>query len=130
MAGVPRGWTFFACVWLSLATVIAHAVLPVGSPIARRSGSPFSITTNEVALGASRRAVPAKVKKLLTASSTDFDAAAGDARKSPIGLAAASAPAYRPPSTAGRHLCPALARPESAPRRGFRARAPPSALLA
>lgn len=57
--------------WLCLATVLAHAALPVGSPLARKTGSAFSISTHDVALTRGRRAVPAKPRKLLGWSARD-----------------------------------------------------------
>ncbi|MFN3388989.1 MAG: hypothetical protein ACK40O_08650 [Allosphingosinicella sp.] len=41
--------------WLILATVFAHALLPVGSPLVRTSGSAFSATTADVSLAPSRK---------------------------------------------------------------------------
>ena len=49
------GWAYLACLWLSLATVFAHAVLPAGSPIMRGQGSAFSFATTDVSLAPSRR---------------------------------------------------------------------------
>jgi len=42
-------------VWLLLATILVHALLPGGSPIRRTSGSAFSAATADVSLGPSRR---------------------------------------------------------------------------
>lgn len=42
--------TFVAAVWLVLAAIFAHALLPVGTPMARQSGSAFSAATVDVSL--------------------------------------------------------------------------------
>ena len=42
-------------VWLVLATIFVHALLPTGSPLLRTSGSAFSVTTMEVSLAPSRK---------------------------------------------------------------------------
>jgi hypothetical protein len=42
---------------LVLAAIFGHALLPVGSPEARQSGSPFSASTVDVSTGLSRRAI-------------------------------------------------------------------------
>ena len=67
MARGSTGWSFFLCLCLSLATVLAHAVLPVGSPLTPRPGSAFSISTSDVALSQTRRAAPAKPRKQIGA---------------------------------------------------------------
>ena len=54
MAFAPRTWLYLACLWLSIATALGHAVAPVGSPLARTSGSAFSAATTDVALAAPR----------------------------------------------------------------------------
>lgn len=43
-----------AALWLVLAAIFAHALLPVGSPLARASGSAFSATTPDVSLAPAR----------------------------------------------------------------------------
>jgi len=48
-----KAWT--AWLWLLLATICVHALLPVGSPLARSSGSPFSATTIDVSIAPSRK---------------------------------------------------------------------------
>ena len=45
-----------AALWLILATIFAQALLPVGSPMARASGSAFSASTSEVSLAPARGA--------------------------------------------------------------------------
>ncbi len=41
-----------------LTTICCHALLPVGSPLTRNTGSPFSATTVDVSLASSRKSVP------------------------------------------------------------------------
>ena len=50
MAFAPRTWLYLACLWLSIATALGHAIAPVGSPLARTAGSAFSASTTDVAL--------------------------------------------------------------------------------
>lgn len=47
--------TFVFSLWILLATILGHALVPVGSPMARTAGSAFSASTADVALGTSRR---------------------------------------------------------------------------
>lgn len=54
MALAHRRWWGLLSLWLLLATALGHALIPVGSPLAKRSGSAFSAATFEVALSASR----------------------------------------------------------------------------
>lgn len=49
--GIWKAW-----LWLVVATIGLHALLPVGSPVARGSGSPFSVSTVEVSTAPSRDA--------------------------------------------------------------------------
>jgi hypothetical protein len=130
MAGALRGWSFLTCVWLSLTTVIAHAVLPVGSPLARRPGSAFSITTHDVSLRPSSRLVAGKARRLLAGDATDPKAAAGDAGDEKVWFAAEIVPALGSAPSAEHRLRPAVAPPESVFRPVFRARAPPPRRLA
>ena len=55
MGVAARQKAFLLALWLCLATVLAHSVLPVGSPLAPRPGSAFSASTTDVALSPSRR---------------------------------------------------------------------------
>lgn len=48
-----RGW--IAWLWLLIATIGVHALVPVGSPVVRSTGSPFSATTVDVSTAPSRR---------------------------------------------------------------------------
>ena len=54
MALAHRRWWGLLSLWLLLATALGHALIPVGSPLAKRSGSAFSAATFEVALSGSR----------------------------------------------------------------------------
>lgn len=54
MALAHRRWWGYLSLWLLLATALGHALIPVGSPLAKRSGSAFSAATFEVALNAAR----------------------------------------------------------------------------
>ena len=76
MPGARRQWIHLICLWLSIATVFTHAVLPVGSPLARTSGSAFSASTVEVSLGPSRRGSPDALKEQAT---LEADGAASEA---------------------------------------------------
>ena len=63
MALARRTWLFTLCLWLSLATVLGHALAPIGSPLTQKSGSAFSAATWDVSLGPARAGVNAKVKR-------------------------------------------------------------------
>ena len=52
--GTRKSWTTW--LWLLVATIAIHAILPVGSPLARSSGSPFSASTVDVSTAPSRKA--------------------------------------------------------------------------
>ncbi|WP_129792928.1 hypothetical protein [Sphingosinicella sp. CPCC 101087] len=114
-----------ACLWLALATVLAHAVIPIGSPIARQSGSAFSISTSDVALTPKRNSVPGKSRRLLQPGKSDGTFASAEARAH---LATWSAPAEIPrfAGSSGLRRAPAVASAHER-RAGaiFQARAPP-----
>lgn len=61
MGGIGRLSLNRLFLWLSLATILTHALLPLGSPLVRGSGSAFSAYTSEVSLGS--RSAPAKAKR-------------------------------------------------------------------
>lgn len=63
MAFARRTWLFTLCLWLSLATVLGHALAPIGSPLSQKTGSAFSAATWDVSLGAPRAGVSAKLKR-------------------------------------------------------------------
>lgn len=120
MAFAPRTWLYLACLWLLIATALGHAVAPVGSPLARTSGSAFSAATTDVALAAPRIGLAtAKPSAALDDTGGPFP----DANPF-IGNPAATSPARSaedlsfPPAPAE----PAFSFPRS---EGFDARAPP-----
>lgn len=80
-----RHWTHLFCLWLSIATVFAHAVLPIGSPLTRSSGSAFSASTSDVSLGPARRGALGKHEKLSIAPGEPSDGPSAPA-DFPIGL--------------------------------------------
>ena len=127
MAGVGRQWIRQACLWLSIATVFAHAVLPVGSPLARASGSAFSASTLEVALGPSRRDGPAQLRKQLSLEADESDSAADAPFDPPSGLLPSAAQSLAQPHLAIAVLAaPATTGLGHIPV-GYRSRGPPRA---
>lgn len=68
MALTARTWLYLACLWLSIATALGHAMVPAGSPLERGQGSAFSASTSDVSLGASSTGA-AKINR--TAASDD-----------------------------------------------------------
>lgn len=76
-------------VWLCalLSAILAHALLPVGSPLLRSSGSPFSATTFEVSTVPARKSARTIAEEAADASS-DANEGFGAAG---AGLTAASA---------------------------------------
>lgn len=121
MALSVRKWLAPFWLWLTLATVLGHALAPVGSPIARTSGSAFSASTHDVALGASRADPPAKAKRVQDGGEGDLPDRSGTPAfavasvtlpiaEDALPIAAPDAPAVTP-----------------APPQAFQARAPPRA---
>jgi hypothetical protein len=53
LAAARRRWMM--TLWVLLASILVHALLPAGSPLVRTTGSAFSATTAEVSLGPSRK---------------------------------------------------------------------------
>lgn len=49
-----RTWLYLTALWLCLAIVLGHALVPLGPSLQGRSGSAFSAFTSEVALGPGR----------------------------------------------------------------------------
>lgn len=122
MAFARRTWLFSLCLWLSLATVLGHALAPIGSPLSPKSGSAFSASTWDVSLAAPRAGLNAKLKRAAWPAEDD-----GPAGSTP--LLAAAAPELTLPAEA---VPPAFASAEPPPllprtRSGFDARAPPRA---
>lgn len=125
MAGARRNRTWMTWLWLLLATVLAHATLPVGSPLARANGSPFSISTSDVSLGPSRKQAVGKASLEQRRKSDRDDAA--DPPASGLVAEIAALPRIRPVSHAPAASWPATAVPLDDTQSGiFRARAPPS----
>jgi hypothetical protein len=125
LALARRTWLFTLCLWLSLATVLGHALAPIGSPLTQKSGSAFSAATWDVSLGPARAGVNAKLKRA--------QANAGEDESGPPDLPApvllASAPVLPRPATGA---APFPASAASAPALSgadghFNARAPPRA---
>jgi hypothetical protein len=123
----PSRLMTLACLWLALATVLAHAVIPIGSPIARQSGSAFSMSTSDVALTPKRRTVPGESRRLLKAGASEAEfASTGTIDHSAPRPALADPPEVA--ASSGRRLTSAGADPrERRTGAGFHARAPPIA---
>lgn len=125
MALARRTWLFSLCLWLSLATVLGHALAPIGSPLTQKSGSAFSASTWEVALAAPRAGVNAKLKR--------SQAAADEEEGGPPDLSApallAAAPVIPEPGSGSPAFAAFLPQPPApfGPGGGFQARAPPRA---
>jgi len=52
---LTRGtWLYLGALWLALAVVLSHALVPLGPSLQSRSGSAFSAFTSDVALGPER----------------------------------------------------------------------------
>ena len=109
--------------WLLLASILAHALLPVGSPLARTSGSAFSATTAEVALSPSRDEV---LSQGVAAARPSSDTGDGHCPPALLLLAASlffAAMLGRRPAPHRPRTSPAPI--ASLPRQSFDARAPP-----
>lgn len=124
MALARRTWLFTLCLWLSLATVLGHALAPITSPLSPRSGSAFSASTSDVSLGAPRAGLSAKLKR---GEATDGEEG-GPPDLSAL-LLPAAAPVLPAPAPRAQSFSPV---PSSAPAPfgpggGFHARAPPRA---
>ena len=110
--------------WLTAATVLAHALVPVGSPLARAAGSAFSVSTTDVAVKPGKKRAPADATCETRAADGEGCASEG-----------ADAPALAPHSAdppAPHDASSAFAHAESSPAPSrhafaFRARAPPRA---
>lgn len=83
--GARRHSVFLIYVWLSIATVFAHAVVPLGSPVARISGSAFSASTSDVSLVPSRRGTAGKIKKQQSVGDEEFGSETGTKLDPPAG---------------------------------------------
>lgn len=125
MTLAPRNRAHVVFLWLALATVLAPALMPFGSPLTVRSGSAFSAFTSDVSLGPKRAAEPERDKKYQSASGPDgLEAYAGAALLSSPRLL------QTPPPAAGAAF-PALRDrgPTRFVARDFQARAPPLAQI-
>ena len=123
MAVARRTWLFTLCLWLSLATVLGHALSPIASPLSQKSGSAFSASTWDVSLGAPRAGVNAQLKR-----SQSGDDESGPPDIESLFLLAAAPALPEPVYASGRFP----ARTDHAPAPfgpggGFDARAPPRA---
>lgn len=112
--------------WLLLGTIAAHAMLPVGSPVAQASGSAFSATTLDVALAPKRKASSAETF-VVEPSSRSGDARGPDRGPDGPYLPARAVPLSQPQPQAPLLVSrPAGPVPASGPAWHFRARAPPA----
>lgn len=55
MSLARQGSAWLCWLWLLVATIAFHAVVPTGSPLVRTSGSAFSATTADVSLAPKRK---------------------------------------------------------------------------
>lgn len=110
--------------WLILVTVFAHALLPVGSPLVRTSGSAFSATTADVSLAPSRKDKAAVSDEQHPSSAEDGSSDEDDPDPNLMRAASEGAPAA---AHAGPPAAPASPSLRAASFRLFEARAPPLA---
>lgn len=118
-----RTWLNLSALWLSLAIVLGHALVPLGEPLHSRSGSAFSAFTSDVALGPERGDEAVELRRASADRDGQPSLSGGDApflASASASFALASTP---PRPTEFRY--PALAA-QDAPRR-YQARAPPRA---
>jgi hypothetical protein len=125
MVSARRRRIWFVFLWMSLATVLGHAVMPLGSPLAKSSGSAFSVSTSNVSLGPTRAAAAVKAKRQQRVPPGDGEATAAPwIAALPYPLYEASLPVIAAETHAGWAL--AQQTPPPAPTfSGVRARAPP-----
>ena len=125
MTAAPHRRTSHALLWLALAIIFTHALVPTGSPLRKSSGSAFNPFTAEVALGPKRADTPGKERHAPAISS------AGDgidlSQVEPPSAVALFNLAYEPRASGASSSRPALAPSGRPGRRAFEARAPPSA---
>lgn len=77
MAPEARQRPWIAAVWLLLAAIFAHALLPAGEPMSRVSGSAFSAATSDVTLLPTRTATAAFIGSNDGGSSAGTDGSGG-----------------------------------------------------
>lgn len=110
--------------WLTVATVLAHALVPVGSPLARAAGSAFSASTTDVAVKPGKKRGPPEAT--CHSRSDDDEGCASEGRDAPVLARSETVLATAPrgtPTFAIAPAAPAVSRNAFA----FRARAPPLA---
>ena len=125
MAPARRTWLFTLCLWLSLATVLGHALAPIGSPLKPRAGSAFSLSTSDVSLGAQRTGLNDKLKRSQAATAEE-EGGSPDLSAPPLLAAAPALPQFDGPASRFT-LSPSSAPAPFGPGGGFDARAPPRA---
>jgi len=123
LAAAPKIGIRTACFWLSIAIVLGHALVPLGSPVEGRDGSAFSSSSYEVSLAPIRAAAKIERGDAGNGAPAGLD---GDAPH----LFLPPAPADIPPVRIGADPAPipaAAPAPISRPGERYRARAPPRA---
>lgn len=121
-----RRTAFLLCLWMSLATIVGHAVIPHGSPVDRSRGSAFSFATSDVAIGAKRRAPAGKSKRAFGTSPEERQIAPGGAPGAAIVVRSSPGPIARTSVRAPSHESEDRLDSESRAI-GYRSRAPPLA---
>lgn len=121
MAMTRRTWLSLSALWLSLAIVLGHALVPLAPSLHSRSGSAFSAFTTDVTLGPGRGDDAAKARRATNDREKQPRHAGGDPA-----IAAQAPHASLPPAPAAAPVktpLPRLAAQDSF--RPYRARAPP-----
>lgn len=98
-----KGWTHFLWLWLTLAAIFTHALLPLGPSLARQSGSAFSAQTSDVAISRSSRPQVQKSKAQPRAAPEERDLGNGSIlgnSPDPAIFVGASVPLSFPPTMA------------------------------
>jgi hypothetical protein len=123
MALTRRTWLNLSALWLSLAIVLGHALVPLAPSLHSRSGSAFSVFTTDVTLGPARGDDAAKARRATADRDRQLRHAGGDpaivpqTRQPSLPATPAAPPAETVP--------PRLAAQDSL--RPYQARAPPRA---
>lgn len=110
--------------WLTAATVLAHALVPVGSPLTRTAGSAFSASTTDVAVRPGKKRAPSEAA-CETRSAGD-EGCASEGASAPALVAQLANPAPPHGSSSGFSRTESTTAPSSQAF-AFRARAPPRA---
>ena len=125
MTGAGRPWPFILFSWLTAATILAHALVPIGSPLARSAGSAFSASTTDVAVKPGKQRAP--VDATCEARSPDGEVCESKGADAPA-LAQHWFAWHAPPGEASTSFAHAPPVPAHSPQAfAFRARAPPRA---